>query len=212
MLPAAICKAQVAVVFLGLSATGHGSAAVRAATGYGPACSVATPLHPAALQPLYLCPANMNTTPHILVIGIGNSLRGDDAVGHWLADKIKADALPFVTVQTMHQLHIEVLEQLQQYTHVMVIDAAIQNEPVLLTAIDAQDTPAHTESHQADVVTLMQLHRNLYQQPIDWYTLRIAAQQFEMGTAISPACMEHAQTAYALWQQWLQQILNDSTL
>ncbi len=212
MLPAAICKAQVAVVFLGLSATGHGSAAVRAATGYGPACSVATPLHPAALQPLYLCPANMNTPLRILCIGIGNSLRGDDAVGHWLADKIAADAHPFVTVQTMHQLHIEVLEQLQQYTHVMVIDAAIQNEPVLLTAIDAQDTPAHTESHQADVVTLMQLHRNLYQQPIDWYTLRIAAQQFEMGTAISPACMEHAQTAYALWQQWLQQILNESTL
>lgn len=154
----------------------------------------------------------MNTTPRILLIGIGNSLRGDDAVGHWLADKIATDAHPFVTVQTMHQLHIEVLEQLQQYTHVMIVDAAIQDENASLTAIDAQDTPAHTESHQADVVTLMQLHRNLYQQPIDWYTLRIAAQQFEMGTAISHACMEHAQTAYALWQQWLQQILSDSTL
>jgi hydrogenase maturation protease len=212
LLPAAICKAQVAVEFLGLSAIEHASAAVRAATGYGPACSVATPLHPAALQPLYLCPANMNTTPHILVIGIGNSLRGDDAVGHWLADKIAADAHPFVTVQTMHQLHIEVLEQLQQYTHVMVIDAAIQNEPVLLTAIDAQDTPAHTESHQADVVTLMQLHRNLYQQPIDWNTLRIAAQQFDMGTPLSTACMQHAQMAYSLWQQWLQQLMNESSL
>ena len=154
----------------------------------------------------------MKTTPYILVIGIGNSLRGDDAVGHWLADKIATDAHPFATVQTMHQLHIEVLEQLQQYTHVMVIDAAIQNEPALLSAIAPQDTPAHAESHLADVVTLMQLHRNLYQQPIDWFTLRIAAQQFEMGTAISPACMQHAQTAYALWQQWLQQILNDSTL
>ena len=153
----------------------------------------------------------MNTTPHILVIGIGNPLRGDDAVGHWLADKIAADANSFVTVQTMHQLHIEVLEQLQQYTHVMVIDAAIQDEPALLTDIDAKGTAAHTESHQADVVTLMQLHRNLYQQPIDWYTLRIAAQQFEMGTAISPTCMEYAQAAYALWQQWLQQILNEST-
>ncbi|MCA0381978.1 MAG: hydrogenase maturation protease [Bacteroidetes bacterium] len=154
----------------------------------------------------------MNTPLRILCIGIGNILRGDDAVGHWLADKIAADAHPFVTVQTMHQLHIEVLEQLQQYKHVMVIDAAIQNEPALLSAIAPQDTPAHAESHQADVVTLMQLHRNLYQQPIDWFTLRIAAQQFEMGTAISPACIEHAQAAYALWQQWLQQILNESTL
>ena len=154
----------------------------------------------------------MNTPLRILCIGIGNILRGDDAVGHWLADKIAADAHPFVTVQTMHQLHIEVLEQLQQYTHVMVVDAAIQNEPALLTAIDPQDIPAHTESHQADVVTLMQLHRNLYQQPIDWYTLRIAAQQFEMGTPISAVCMQHAQIAYSLWQQWLQEVTKESSL
>lgn len=154
----------------------------------------------------------MKTTPYILVIGIGNSLRGDDAVGHWLADKIATDAHPFATVQTMHQLHIEVLEQLQQYTHVMVIDAAIQNEPALLSAIAPQDTPAHAESHQADVVTLMQLHRNLYQQPIDWYTLRIAAEQFDMGTPLSTACMQHAQMAYSLWQQWLQQLMNESSL
>ncbi|WP_416437511.1 hydrogenase maturation protease [Phnomibacter sp. MR] len=154
----------------------------------------------------------MNTPLRILCIGIGNSLRGDDAVGHWLADKIKADALPFVTVQTMHQLHIEVLEQLQQYTHVMVIDAAIQDEPVLLSAIDAQETPSHTESHQADVVTLMQLHRNLYQHPIDWYTLRIAAQQFDMGTAISPTCMQQAEQAFTLWKNWLQQLMNELSL
>ena len=65
-----------------------------------------------------------------LIIGYGNTLRSDDGIGVWIADRIDSLHPQNVDVRTCHQLHLELVPDLIEYDRVVLIDAGMSGEPI----------------------------------------------------------------------------------
>lgn len=65
----------------------------------------------------------MSNPANTLVIGYGNTLRGDDAAGVLLAERMSQEQ-PSIRVVTAHQLVPEIATELQETGRVFFIDAA----------------------------------------------------------------------------------------
>jgi len=65
-----------------------------------------------------------------LVIGYGSPIRGDDALGPLVADRLAALPLPpEVEVRARHILTAELVADLEQVERVIFLDASIEGEP-----------------------------------------------------------------------------------
>lgn len=135
----------------------------------------------------------------VLVIGYGNTLRGDDAAGYLVAEEVESWNLPGVRAIATHQLTPELAADMAEVDAVYFVDAwqvevvgAEENEdmrdksvikPVLMQ-IEVTEAPTSSD-HAWTPNVLMQMARNLYDaQPI-CYQILIPAIQFEYGERLS---------------------------
>lgn len=119
-----------------------------------------------------------------LLVGIGNSLRGDDALGILLAEYFQTSTATETILVT--QLQTELLDSFLYKHRVIFADASTIHKIPELKKIS--DVPIHSNasSHQMDVPMLVKLFRQLYPaQLTEFYTLALPAFQFELGTGLS---------------------------
>jgi hydrogenase maturation protease len=130
----------------------------------------------------------------ILVIGYGNTLRGDDAVGIHAAELI-AKRHPEIICICVHQLMPELAEQIAECDIVFFIDAQedITETNVQLVApnVEADQPRTHFISPGSLLSLSQQLYRHL---PAKAYVVGIPASQFEFSEELS------AQTELAMHQ------------
>jgi hydrogenase maturation protease len=124
----------------------------------------------------------------ILVIGYGNVLRGDDAVGPQVAAAVARWGLPDVQALAVHQLTPELAEPLAAARLAVFVDArpARAGGAVNVQQLRPADSPA-TLGHTCDPHVLLALARALYggHPPAWWVTL--PGTNFELGEGLSPA-------------------------
>ena len=100
-----------------------------------------------------------------LVIGVGNLLRTDDGVGIHVINRLD-EANPGVDTLDAAMGSIEILEAMRGYDRVIIVDAIETGaEPgtiynVNLTA--GEMPPTITHSHGTDIITTLELGRQLY--------------------------------------------------
>jgi hydrogenase maturation protease len=140
-----------------------------------------------------------------LVIGYGNSLRGDDGVGPLVAEQVAAWNLPDVRSLSVHQLTPELAAEIAQVEQVFFIDAKVvkstQSPPDLgdlggeckavqpslaptirrLTSTPSSMTLDHTWSPSA----LLHLAQTLYHATPIAYQILIPSIQFDYGESLS---------------------------
>ena len=137
----------------------------------------------------------MNKT---LVIGYGNTLRSDDGVGVWIADRIDDLHLSNVDVRTCHQLHLELVPDLIEYESVIFIDASATGESIAVRrCIPSPALPSSTD-HNVNPEVLQQLALELYNTAIDIYLYTVRGECFEFGSTISPAVKDRASRALSM--------------
>lgn len=134
-----------------------------------------------------------------LVIGIGNPLRGDDAVGPLLAARVGG--------RGVHQLTPELAADLAPLKRVLFIDAwlapagAVPRLDPLQPGIAA--AAGESSSHRLDPAQLLALSRALYgEAPPGWW-LRIPAHDFGHGAPLSADLRRSLSAARALLRAWL---------
>jgi hydrogenase maturation protease len=132
-----------------------------------------------------------------LVIGYGNSLRGDDAVGRLLVEEVEAWELPGVRTLSVHQLTPELALDMAEAERVIFLDAAlpgpgttveeatVHGEPelcLLNLAVDPTLMPPVPTSmtHHVDPRSLMALAAALYGATPAAYLLALPAVKFEV--------------------------------
>ncbi len=125
-----------------------------------------------------------------LVLGIGNPLRGDDAAGWILAERIAALDLPDVEVRMLPQLQVELVADWARCDRVIVLDAAVGTDAVCLEELEAEAGP-RTTSHDLAPATLLALVRRLHERPPRLFLCSIPGTQFDLGTALSSATARH---------------------
>lgn len=124
----------------------------------------------------------MNT---VLVIGCGNTLRGDDAAGV-RAVEMFSHRHPNIDCLCMHQLTPELAEQIADYDTVIFIDADANATQSCARAIALCVGTEQPRTHFVSPESLIALSQHLYRRvPATAYTIGIPATQFEFSEQLS---------------------------
>ena len=145
----------------------------------------------------------------ILIIGIGNGSRGDDALGWMLLERLEGKVSPEVTLHYAFQLSIEDALMLTDYETVVFIDASKNRYPEGY-ACRRLETPAAGNaaftSHAQTPDNIMYLAHQLYDHcPVAW-VLEISGEHWELGSPLSGRAAEHLESATVFFQKWLSDV------
>jgi len=122
---------------------------------------------------------------NLLVIGYGNTLRGDDGVGPRVAEAIEELHLTGVRTLSCGLLTPELAEPISKARCVVFVDAAIDKDgKTQLRPLSPADS-AQIMAHAADPRTMLALARDVFGHvPRAWW-LTIPAQNLEIGEEFS---------------------------
>ncbi|NBQ20208.1 MAG: hydrogenase maturation protease [Synechococcaceae bacterium WB6_3B_236] len=136
-----------------------------------------------------------------LVIGFGNSLRGDDGVGLHLA--ALANKISGASVRAVAQLTPELAPELAAANRVLFIDAWQQAGATPQLQRLQPDGQVAAFSHQLNPLQLLALGSALYGgQPIA-HQLLVPASSMELGAGFSAGLLAQLPEAERLLRQWL---------
>jgi hydrogenase maturation protease len=122
----------------------------------------------------------------LLVIGYGNSLRGDDGVGPRVAEAIEASQLPGVRVLVSQQLSPEQADLVARARRVIFVDAAVDDtSSVKFRQLEPGQT-TQLMAHAADPRTLLALARDVFGRAPEAWWLTIPAMNLGFGQDFSP--------------------------
>ena len=142
--------------------------------------------------------------PPVLVLGVGNPSRGDDALGPLFVARAE-DALA-VEVRDRHvefltdfQLQVEHALDLVGRTKVIFVDASITASPPFeFTRVH----PAHEQTvstHAMSPAAVLEAHQKVMGPPPPAFVLAIRGERFELGDPLSPAAASHLDAAVAFF-------------
>jgi len=142
---------------------------------------------------------------NLLVIGYGNTLRGDDGVGPRVAEAIEDLNLPGVCTLSCALLTPELAEPISTARCVVFVDAALDVQDKIqirpLTPADSGQIMAHA----ADPRTMLAVARDVFgQTPRAWW-LTIPAENLAMGEELSTKAESGLSDAIAEIKRILQQ-------
>lgn len=139
---------------------------------------------------------SLENAPSWLVIGIGNRLRGDDAIGPCVAERLGARQFPNVRVLMVQQLTPELAVQLATVDAVIFVDAIVGAESVSVRPIDAQRI-THLDSHLGNPTSLVGLVQALYGKAPACWLVTAPGEDFSFHEGMSPQGAENANAALA---------------
>ena len=141
-----------------------------------------------------------------LVIGYGSPIRGDDAAGLYVAQRL-AETLPpdSATILARHQLMPEVALPISQASLVFFVDASSRTAPgeVSQARLVACDLESFS-THRIDARSLLRLSRQLYGRRPKAVMFGIGAQRFDLGTELSPRVRAACETVARVITQLIE--------
>jgi hydrogenase maturation protease len=126
-----------------------------------------------------------SSTNKILVIGYGNTVRGDDSAGVRAAELI-AQHLSGIECITVHQLMPDQAEQIAECDVVFFLDAHSGIRHLRKRLIEPGNRTGRPRTHFMSPDALVNLSRELYgRQPAKAYVIGIPAEKFEFSESLS---------------------------
>jgi hydrogenase maturation protease len=139
-----------------------------------------------------------------LIIGYGNTLRGDDAAGRVAVEAIAARQYPGVKTLSVHQLTPELAAEIAQAECVVFVDASASGKRFEGVVPLAPAPPYAALTHYMDPRGLLLMASVLYQANPAAYMITIPAERFELGSPLSDASREGALAAIEAMDAFLQ--------
>jgi hydrogenase maturation protease len=138
----------------------------------------------------------MTHTPvRCLILACGNTLRGDDGVGPWLAEwaEERFSSDPSVRVLVRQQWTPELAEDIARAQSVLFIDCSVDCAPgsVNLTPVEPIASTQGLATHHQEAPQLLALAQELYGSvPANAQLLTIGAGSMELGEVFSDAVLD----------------------
>jgi len=124
--------------------------------------------------------------PRTLVIGYGNSLRGDDGAGPYIASRLGAGAKRLgADAIACHQLTPELAEPISQAQQVIFVDAHAGVPPGQI-AIEPVRPRLSAAIHRFEPETLLAWSQQLYGRAPEAILIGIGGESFDLGEGLSP--------------------------
>jgi hydrogenase maturation protease len=130
---------------------------------------------------------------HVLIIGCGNPLRGDDAVAsHALLHLERRPSLGDVALISCHQLSPELAEPISRADQVIFIDARVSQSPAqtpgLVEARPVEPCAASSAfSHHFGPPALLEYAQKLYGRRPEAFAVSVIGESFGYGEELSPS-------------------------
>lgn len=146
-------------------------------------------------------PAN----PRVLVIGYGNTLRGDDGVGPRLAEAVAGLKLEGVATLTCDLLTPELADNISRAEQVVFVDATVAE------TVEAQLRPlapadsSQLMAHAADPRTMLALARDVFGHAPQAWLLTIPVAQMAIGENLSAIAQINFEQGLKLLKTFLEQ-------
>jgi hydrogenase maturation protease len=124
----------------------------------------------------------------VLVIGYGNSLRGDDGLGVAAALQLRQHLRRnTVTIVACHQLMPELAQDLADVDLAVFIDASVGSPPGCLAVVplDGEAAPAHEFTHHFNPAALLSVGEQLYGRRPKAFLISVGAQSFDLADRLS---------------------------
>ncbi|MFM7364208.1 MAG: hydrogenase maturation protease [Cuspidothrix sp.] len=142
-----------------------------------------------------------------IVIGYGNELRGDDAIGQQVANTIKHWHLSSVQSIAVHQLTPELSENLANSQLAIFVDACINSqfgEVQVQSLLPCESS--YIDAHISDPRSLLALSQFLYGHCPPAWLITVPGVNFELSDRLSPT----AEKAMAIALSKIMQILDQN--
>lgn len=140
----------------------------------------------------------------ILLVGIGNTLRGDDGIGAYICARIDSLGLQGVKTLIVQQLHTELAEEFVQYDHIILADASVTATSLDFYPLQKGVPPAASSSHHVNAGLLLALSEKLYQKELSVMICAVRAENFDMGEQLSDTAKHHAEIAVTTIRNWIE--------
>jgi hydrogenase maturation protease len=124
----------------------------------------------------------------VLIVGYGNSLRGDDAIGEVVAQAFANEAaIDGAEVVICLQLTPELAERLAVVDLVIFIDAAAGIQPggIIITSLESAPALSTGLVHHLNPEGLLFLSSSLYGRSPDAFLVAVGAGSLELGEGLS---------------------------
>lgn len=129
----------------------------------------------------------MNNT---LVIGYGNTLRGDDGAGVRAA-VMASEQFPEIDVVTVQELHPEIAEKMTKDASVIFIDAALGTDQVQIARLHPSSAVEFENTHSFSPQALVNACQALYQTALlNTYLIQIPAFDISFSENLSAKTFE----------------------
>ncbi|MEO1401770.1 MAG: hydrogenase maturation protease [Cyanobacteria bacterium J06635_1] len=153
--------------------------------------------------------AQTATQYSFLIIGYGNELRSDDAVGPWVARAVADWQLPAVKSLAVHQLTPELADVISEADYVIFVDACgescsqtVQLDPLGVDCSVPRATSLGVHSYAP--MALLSLTQGLYGHHPQAWLLQIPTECFGLGETLSATAREGCDRALRIIEQFLR--------
>ena len=129
------------------------------------------------------------TTNHpagLLIIGYGNTLRGDDGVGPRVAEAVAALNLPGVRTLACQMLTPELADQISQARVAIFVDAAVDTPKEVQWRKLEPGESSQLMAHAADPRTMLALARDVFGHAPQAWWLTIPAVKLDFSETLTP--------------------------
>ncbi len=123
------------------------------------------------------------TERRMLLIGLGSTLRGDDALGPKVAEHYLNH--PHVHAVMAHGLFPEHAELLARYDVAVIVDASCDGRPGEIQISRVERGPAPFDTHDMSIGSLLALAHILYGRVPHTLLITVAAEAFEIDRPLS---------------------------
>lgn len=152
---------------------------------------------------MHVCAAGRlyGPVPKVLIIGYGNTLRGDDAFGPRVAELLReTEIAASIEILSLHQLTPELMDTLSRADLAIFLDAAAAGEPGAIAErkLDPNARSSAGFTHHATPEALLAGARILYGRAAEGVLISVAGADFSFGADLSPAVAARVEEAAAL--------------
>lgn len=153
----------------------------------------------------YFLKNDIEMAKSILIIGIGNSSRGDDGLGWKFLDE--TGTWEGVDLEYRYQLQVEDAALIKDYGTVIFVDAMARplKGGFAFGRCEPEPAPSFT-THRLAPGAVLWLCRELYNVVPEAYTMAIEGEQFELGRALSEAARKNLERSVEYLAEWVNTI------
>jgi len=154
----------------------------------------------------------MELPNRILLIGIGNAGREDDALGWLFLDEIDKLFPGQFDIEYRYQLQVEDAELISHYQKVIFIDAhcCLQNKVYVWQKCEMK--VPESSSHELDPEVVFYLTSTIYKQFPETYILGIAGKSFELHMGLTGFAQKNLEKAIDFFQKEIVKMTPDKSI